>query len=263
MSMTSTSMPLLASQRLKGASQRGVSLVELLVGVAIGLLVALAALGVISFSRISSTTVTDTVRLQQDAGFIMRIIGLQLRQARSIALQDNLGGKVVYSPYTGTIAPGAPGETAVFGTEGGGVALPDTITIGTGILNNLTTDCLGFLQAPADTLVSTFDVNGNALRCRTPANTEPLVDNVEDFQVWYGVRNPATANLRYLNANQVGAANWATVGAVMVCIRMSGRTQSAPNVGAATPGCQPNEAIPRDGRVRRVYRQIFTLRNPA
>lgn len=245
-------------------SERGVSLVELLIGLAIGLLVSLAAMGVITFSRISSTTVTDTVRLQQDASFIMRIIGQQLRQARSVALEttviDSSVGAVGYRSYQGTVPPGGAGEVAVFGVEGG--ANPDAITISTGVLAGFTADCLGFQPAGGDTIVSTFEINAGSLRCRTPANTEPMIDNIEDFQIWYGVRDPATGNLRYLTAAQVGAANWATVGSVLVCLRMSGVTDTAPNTGAVFLGCG-NEAVAWDGRIRRVFRQAFMLRNPA
>lgn len=251
--------------RQPGGSERGVSLVEMLIGLTIGLLVSLAAMGVITFSRISSITVNDTVQLQQNANFIMRIIGQQLRQARSVALMttqvDASVGAVGYSTYQGTIPPGGANEVAVFGTEGG--AAPDTITISTGVLNGLTTDCLGFQPAAGDTIVSTLDINGNSLRCTTPANNaQPMVDNIEDFQVWYGVRNPVNGNIQYLTAAQVGAPNWASVGAVLVCLRMSGTTQNAPDVGAAFVGCR-NEAVAWDGRVRRVFRQVFTLRNPA
>ena len=247
-------------------TQRGLSLVELLVGVAIGLLVTLAALGVVSFTRMSSTTVSDTVRLQQNASFIMRVVGMQLRQARSVApltsQQDAGIGSIGYGAYQGTVPPGGAVEVAVFGTEGG--ANPDSITISTGSLPNLTFDCLGFEQLPSNTIVSTLDINAGSLRCRTPANNEPMVGNVEDLQIWYGVRDPLTGNVRYLDANQTAAAGWTTVGTVMVCVRMAGTSQLAPNLGAGNNflGCQ-NEVVPWDGRVRRVFRRVFALRNIA
>lgn len=253
------------SKRRPGLAQRGVSLVELLVGVAIGLLVTLAALGVVSFTRMSSTTVSDTVRLQQNASFIMRVVGMQLRQARSVApvtsQQDAANGSIGYGAYQGTIPPGGAVEVAVFGTEGG--ANPDSITISTGSLPNLTFDCLGFEQLPSNTIVSTLQINAGSLSCQTPANNQPMVGNVEDLQIWYGVRNPATGNVQYLDANQATAAGWTTVGTVMVCVRLAGTSQMVPNLaGNNFLGCQ-NEIVPWDGRVRRVFRRVFTLRNLA
>jgi len=259
----------ITSRRSSGRSERGVSLVELLIGLAIGLLVTLAALGVIAFTRISSTTVSETVRLQQDATIAMRIIGTQLRQARAVAIQttsvDAAEGAVGYRAYQGTTPPLGGSEVAVFGTEGG--AGSDSITISTGVLNGVTTDCLGFEPAaPANTIVSTFDVNAGTLRCRGAGAFQPMLDNVEDLQFWYGMRNAATGNLQYLTANAVGSANWNAVSTVLVCVRLAGIAQTAPNLGAAgnpaTVGCQ-NEAVAWDGRIRRVYRQVFTLRNAA
>lgn len=245
-------------------AERGLSLVELLVGLAIGLLVTLAALGIISFTRISSTTVTDTVQMQQDATIAMRIIGQQIRQARSVGLQTTQAdGRVGYTAYTGSTPPGAPSDVAVFGVDGN-AAQPDTITISTGVLNGLTTDCLGFgPPAPADTIVSTLDLQGGTLRCAgTTTAAQPMIDNVLDFQVWYGVRDPVTGNLQYLA--QPAAAAWPTVRTVLVCLHLVSATTTA---AIPAPGNLPldcaNQPVAWDGRIQRVFRQVFSLRNLA
>lgn len=269
--------------------QKGLSLIELMIGITIGLLVSLAALGALTFSRVSATTVSDTVRLQQDASVAMRMIGHQLRQARAVALQEIAVfadvASVSYAAYTGVTPPGAPpggaDEVAVYGVNG---AAFDSFTVSFSASPSVaSTNCMGVntLAPGTNTIASSFDVVTASLRCRglnadiaTPAPANAVIDNVEDMQVWYGVRDAAN-NIRYITANQVGVLPWPTnlpptvawsnVGAIMVCLRLAGTSRTnptAPPVGAELRGCQ-DEVIPWDGRFQRVFRQVFTLRNPA
>jgi type IV pilus assembly protein PilW len=75
-------------------AQRGVTLIELLVGIAIGLLVVAVAMGALMVSRGVSGTVSDASSIQQQAAFAMRTIGLQLRQAGSLRLNLDPGTTV-------------------------------------------------------------------------------------------------------------------------------------------------------------------------
>ena len=86
------------------------------------------------------------------------------------------------------------------------------------------------------------------------------LDNVEDLQFWYAVRLPGVLPLQvqYQTANNV--ADWRFVEAVQVCVRLAGTATNNPTGGQATVGCN-NENIADDGRIRRVFRQVFTLRN--
>ncbi|MDR0258920.1 MAG: prepilin-type N-terminal cleavage/methylation domain-containing protein, partial [Comamonas sp.] len=70
--------------------QQGFSLVELMVGMAVGLLVMAAASVALLASRNLSVTVSDASHLQQQASYVLRIIGLQLRQAGGLHLNLNL-----------------------------------------------------------------------------------------------------------------------------------------------------------------------------
>lgn len=255
--------------RLTRRNLRGVTLIELLIGISIGLLVTLAALGTMTFTRITTTTVSDTVRMQQDASVVFRMIGQQIRQARSIALQQQaLNADVTiadYAPYTGVTPPGAPREVAVYGVEGG---VSDAFTVSFSLSPVDSRHCMGFATvAPVtNTVFSSFDVTNGALRCRASdgsGNAQEIINNIEDLQVWYGDRDPLTSNIRYRNAAQVGNLNWGNIGSVMICIRLAGTSRSAPQPAVNNfRGCQ-NELIPWDGRFRRVYTQVYTLRNPA
>lgn len=259
-------LKLRAQQRMQ---ERGVTLIELLIGISIGLLVTLAALGTMTFTRISTTTISDTVRMQQDASVVFRMIARQIRQARSIALQPqsvNVDVTIAdYGPYTGITPPGAPREVAVYGVEGGA---SDAFTVSFSLSPVDSRHCMGFATvAPVtNTVFSSFDINNGAFRCRASdgsGNAQEVISNVEDMQIWYGDRDPLTNNVRYRTATQVGALNWGTVGSVMICLRLAGTSRSAPQPAANNfRGCQ-NEIVPWDGRFRRVFTQVYTLRNPA
>jgi type IV pilus assembly protein PilW len=233
-------------------SQSGISLLELLIGITIGLLVALAAVGSLSYTRVSSTSVGDSSRLQQDAATAFRIIGHHLRQGGARRLQP-LGGStnVEFNPnYGGFGTAAAP--IVITGTDG---AATDTVQISYDAEPSLTTsDCLGNTPAAsANNVTNTFALSGNELRCTGIGNSPaPIIEGAEDLQVWYGVRSGTT--LQYQSA----PASFASVETVMVCLRLRGELTGTP--GAVVSGCN-GENIANDGRIRRVFFRVFNLRN--
>lgn len=89
-------------------SQKGVTLVELMVGIAIGLLVISVAVGALMVSRNISGTVSDATGIQQQAAYAMRVIGQQVRQAGSLRLNLdplNSGDDYLIPVALETIAP--------------------------------------------------------------------------------------------------------------------------------------------------------------
>ena len=66
--------------------ENGLTLVELLVGISIGLLVIGVATGALLASRGISGTVSDATNIQQQAAYAMRVIGQQVRQSGSLHL---------------------------------------------------------------------------------------------------------------------------------------------------------------------------------
>ena len=66
--------------------QSGATLIELMVGITIGLLTVAVATGALMVSRTVSGTVTDASQLQQQASYAFRVLGQQLRQAGSMRL---------------------------------------------------------------------------------------------------------------------------------------------------------------------------------
>lgn len=255
--------------------QRGVTLIELMVGITIGLMVSVAAVGTLVYNRVASTTITDTVNLQQDAAAVMRMIGRQLKQAGAVPAEDyvdltNPGlttQKFVYrSDYIG-LDNTQPVPISIRGTNSG---VEDTLTVSFSNVANISallSDCMGNSPDPLDAtenvVTSQFSLDDGSIRCQgTDAgdDPQPVIPNVEELQIWYAVRDPAVVPpaIRYFQADAV--ADWAAVEAVQVCIRLVGASGNNPTGGAATADCTGG-AVADDGRIRRVFRQVFTLRN--
>lgn len=240
--------------------QAGFTLVELMVGLTIGLLVAIAAMGSLIFTQISSKSVGDSTRMQQDAATIFRIAGFHLREAgavRIIAATPGTENVVFTASFNGFGTTGF----AITGTEGAAGA-PDVLNISHDIAPELDArDCLG--NAPAAGAVridNSFAVNNQAeLTCTGTSalvGAQPIALGVEDFQVTYGVRTGGS--VQFFSAN--GILSWDSVESVRICLQMSGETAGNPNPTVAIVGCN-GAAAAADGRIRRVFRNTFNLRN--
>lgn len=244
-----------AHRRRPASSQAGVSVIELLVGLVIGLLVSVAAIGSMSSTKATSTTVSDSTRLHQDAATAFRTIGHHLRQAGAQQLSDVGGGNVEFnSMFEGYGVVGSP--QALHGSDGPSNAA-DMLEISHDIETSINAaDCLGQIGSPVAGIKNRFELVNGSLRCLGSANAVPgpLIDGVEDFQVRYGVRT--NDNLQYQNT----PANWNTVEAVMVCLRLVG--QAGGHAGGVITGCR-GENIANDGRIRRTFVRVFSIRNIA
>ena len=227
-------------------TQRGVTLVELMVGIAIGLLVVAVATSALMVSRGISGTVSDASGLHQQAAHAMRVIGQQVRQAGSLYLNLNPTGAATNDPAAPValevVSRGADasGNTsfnptkdtlATQQTSDGRTILgvgyrryPEPLFDGTTI--SLARNCIGE-QGGAGTndkrIESIFmlDNDGN-LRCGDNPNSkpslgftslptspgQPIIRNVANFRVRYLVQNLATLGAPEIN--YVDAASFNT-----------------------------------------------------
>lgn len=267
--------------------QMGASLIELMVGITIGLLVVLAALGSLVYTKVSSTTMVDATRLQQKADLAFRIISFQTLQAGSMELNNNTtsqdpGTVTLSAAYTGidpniTLQPTL--IASVHGVNGDDTTTRDVLRIsyqdnGIDTLLSTARDCLGQITAEATkgiNVTNTFSYlpvagGGGDLRCQgaaAGATPQPILDGVEDFQVTYGVRTVTAAgaeNFQYFTANNV--TNWSNIQTVNICLQLRGDSLGNPQPGmAAIVGCAPPTTVANDGRLRRVFNRTFSLRN--
>lgn len=241
-------------------NQAGVSLIELMVGITIGLLVVVAAVGSLMYTRVSSTTVGDSSRLQQDAATAFRIIGHHVRQAGARRIQNvsATNPNVQFNPaYSGF---GTTTTTVVLSGAEGASGATDTLRVSHDADPTIgVSDCLGQVPSTAN-VTNTFTLVGGELRClgsATGSTTQAIIAGVEDFQVWYGVRTGLGVNstLQYANASSV---TWDRIETVMVCLRLAGDLSNNPGVDVT--GCN-GETISADGRIRRVFRRVYFMRN--
>lgn len=265
-------------------AQRGITLVELMVGIAIGLLVVVAAVGTLVTTQVTSTAVGDSARLQQKADFVFRAVGFQLRQAGGLDVvapspgSDLVAYSTSFTGYGGVTSP----NLIVTGVEGG--VSPDTLRVSYEEQVGVSRDCLGALPVgtvPGNRRVdSQFSVVGTELVClgNGAAAPQTIADGVEDFQVTYGVRTvitpspgisapvvrvPDIANYRFFNADTAPfgtAVTFNAVNAVTICLRLRSDLKDTARQAIGVQGCD-GAAIAGDGYIRRVYRSTFLLRS--
>ena len=268
--------------RSRLTSQSGVTLIELLVGLVIGLLVVVVALGTLVVSRQVSSTVTETSQLQQQAAYAFRIIGQQVRQASSIKLN------LAYGLPAGTAFDAA--DTVAFETgfdrktkSIGGVDTPATgqYKLSLGYQNyeekvfnetvpkSLLRNCLGE-QTPASALTSGFVLSKAAgapsgdLSCAGSGGAQPLISKVSDFQVRYLVQDAGTTSptITYASAT-TASANWPSVFGIEVCLELVG-DEVVPTAGATYRDCSWNTGDAekaRGDRLRMVFRNTYQIRS--
>ena len=204
--------------------QRGMGLVELMIGMTIGLIV-LIALGYFFLgSTQANRTHNDVSRMQESGRNAMEILGSAIRQAG----------------YPGLGEPAFVG-TALTGTDGN----PDTITVEYYAQDGGEVDCAGANVAEGTTVTSEFEVNGSLqLTC----NDQPVADNIKDMQITYGIDSNKDGVIESYKAAP-SAIEFGQVAAVNIALTVRG-----PTANAATGG---------DGFLRQTYTSTFTVRNQA
>lgn len=272
--------------------QSGASLMELMVGITIGLLVVLAAIGSLVFTRVSSTTMVDATRLQQKADAAFRLINFQTLQAGAVELNPTVDPATVafsmdYAGFDPTVT-GLPSTVSVHGVDGNGTTTQDVLRIS--YEDNVSVrDCLGqrsAMPAGVDNVFTYMPITGGGgnitcLGAAVGATAQPILDGVEDFQVLYGIRtvNAGVAGFQFYNAAQInGLANiaddatgisgpvnpWTRVNTINICLQLRGDTRGNPRPGWTTANAIPpcgTVLDTNDGFLRRVYSRTFSIRN--
>lgn len=276
--------------------QRGVTLIELMVGLVIGLLVIAVAMGALMVSRGVSGTVSDASGIQQQGAYILRVIGQQLRQAGSLYLNpDPVGGAStdVLSPVVFEIKADAHDGGNSFGQQDAIVGGDDTVstgfrryqdnvffadnasssTVGTDFLAR---NCVG---APGndktdERIESVFTfVNGNLECGGNGAAAQPIAQNVAQFQVTYMVQTTdgAGTKVQYTKGSDMPAAAtdpvWRRVQGVQICLVLYGTESINLPAGSSYTDCQGNSVDMttltglRKNRMHLLFRNTFQLRS--
>jgi type IV pilus assembly protein PilW len=248
-------------RRASRCSECGLSLVELLVGLSIGLLVILAAISALSLSRGVSGSVSDLSQLQQQGSYALHVIGSQFRQTASSDPVFDPDNKVY--AFAGDSAKVGTTSAAVWGRDGTGTAA-DSVSVAffPSPLSESPPklwqrDCNGeSLDQGVKLLQTTLSVDNGQLMC-TGLRKLAVIRNVSDFRVNYRVRTDD--GMRVMNATAVDKAKlWNAVSAIEVCLDLIG-DEKAPDAGTAYTDCQ-GQTRSRNGRIHLVFHNTFELR---
>ena len=238
-----------ATRMTSKTRNRGYSVAELLIGLGLSSLVVVTALAVYQISRQSWQAMSAKDALYQNAIVAFRAIRRQAEldgAAYLIAGGDNL---VTLSP-----------------------TYPDTNYANDGlVLSHWSgvdpSDCQGNSSAGTNAIVSnSFKRNTNKeLTCKdtnaTGSSYQALAEGVEDLQTRFAQVNPILQTLQWVQASELFGSPH--VVAVEVCLRLATPVRLPVDVRATSTsitGCR-GETIAADGKLRRVFRQIFALRN--
>lgn len=252
--------------------QAGLTLIELMIGLAVGLLVVAVATVSLLGSRSVTGAVSDISGIQQQAAYVMRTFGTQLRQAGSLYLDLGLDadGEGEITSATAFQLRGN-NEQAINEDEGTGAVTirftgyeePTFANAGP-----ISRNCLGAPGSiPAGTttsIESIFTLNGTDLRC----NDQPIAQNVAAFQVRYLLQGTDQDDPTMLYTNSAGVADWNRVQGVEVCLVLFGTERIDLPEGASYTGCDGSTAVnittlaaPRTNRMHYVFRNVFQLRS--
>jgi type IV pilus assembly protein PilW len=199
-----------------GTKQGGVSLVELMVAMTIGLIL-LTAIGSIFLSSKQTARVGDNLsRMQENGRFAIDLLGKNIRVAGYT--------KISFAPPA--LFGNAPSPTSFSGK-----ALSNDIVTGSKAGSNSITisydsdiDCLGAV-APGGRATNAFFINvNNQLMCSSNGASEVLLDGVEDMQILYGVLTGL--NTSYLIAPNANASTVVRLCLLFKTTDTSGTTQA-------------------------------------
>ena len=278
--------------------QRGVTLIELMVGIAIGLLVVAVAMGAVMVSRGVSGTVSDASGIQQQGSYVLRVIGQQLRQAGSLYLNpDPVGGgdtDVLTAVVFEIKADGHDGGNS-FEQQDALAGGADTVTTGfrryedqVFVAANATSSSIGtdFLArncvgAPGNDStderiesIFTFTAADGTLRCGgNGVNNQPMAQNVAQFQVTYMMQTtgPTGTTVQYRQGSDMPAAgdpDWHRVQGVQVCLVLYGSEPIDMPAGSSYTDCDGITQVDmttltgaRKNRMHLLFRNTYQLRS--
>lgn len=257
--------------------QGGASLVELMVGLVIGLLTVLTALGAMAVSRQLTGTASDASQVPQQAAHALRVLGGQLRQAGPWALDPGTlaSDAARLLPPAADLGPTLRGmdqpAAGEFHLQLRTASLQEASHLATGALPkplHLLRDCLGESSSTQErmNLVSRFRWEQGQLYCQGQGTLQPLVSGVRDFQALYlqqrldRSRQPPVPRFRYAPAQDLAEADWSEVLAVEICLELEG-VEAVDNAGASYTRCNGDRSA-RPQRLQMVFRGTYHLRNP-
>ena len=239
-------------------SQRGYTLPELLIGMALSLVVIAAATSAYGTSKKTWSAMAAADAVHANARVALNNIHEQVHMAGAAYLKaNNSNGNFTVEISLNEDA----GQAALAGVNGNKSV--ESLTLGhRHALDAM--DCQGNTGSTHTTVRNDYKLNTNKeLSCKdlnlTNSTYQALAEGVEDFQLRYAEANPSTQTLQWKTANQV--TDMRQVLAIEVCLRVASiNTVHNTKSNSHLKGCQ-DEVLLSDGRVRRTFKRVVALRN--
>ncbi|WP_031361354.1 PilW family protein [Caballeronia sordidicola] len=251
--------------------QRGHTLLELSISVALGLLIVLATISLYRGQRSAYDHATETTRLRDAASTALDLIGQQVQMAGFVPAGTGQADRMppLFGCSSGrpTGSDAAPACEALASRSDGIVVRYAADTISTWPSSSgLPTDCLGQISA-GEWIVNRYYAKASSstvepeLYCEgsgKPGTGQPLVEGIERIKFGYWLKDASFS----VEAAAISQDRWSLVVAVDVCLVVRGDSPSA----TARPryaDCDGASVVSADGRIRQVFRRRIALRNVA
>jgi type IV pilus assembly protein PilW len=242
---------------MKPTHNKGIGLIELMVGLAIGLGVILAATVAYQAQRQSWLLIQSMHALHHNANAAFDHLQTSAQSANAVVLQGTPNGTVA--------------QLAIPSNEWGlveGNARSDAFALSHfRVLDRY--DCQGNHVGKQTLIRDSYQVNSKQeLTCKDTqsagATYQAIAEGVEDFQMLYAEHSQSqtsggSVQWQWKNADQI--VSTAQVVAIEICLRMvSTQLTNVPTV--EMKGCQ-GESVLSDGKLRRVFRRVVAIRSHA
>lgn len=239
-------------------SSRGISAVEILVGLAVGLVLVAGMSSMVVGSRKTSAAERNLAEMQATGRVAIDVLARELRKAGYSIDRER------------TVPEVFPAEAAPFVTAGA-VVVADAAGAGfsarfQGAGDTWTSDCLGNAVAQGHVVWQTIWFEDAALRCRARNQTlgtdqaAALIPLVEAFDVSYGVDDDGDG---FADAYRAAGAvtDWSRVVSVNLQLRVISAEDGLADAPQPYLGFDGAAVTPNDRRLRRSYATVVALRN--
>lgn len=227
-------------------TQRGLSLVELMVALTIGLFLLLGLGTMFSAMRQTSNARNGLSALQDSERMAMVFLGSAVQGAGSfpIGSSPNFNTAILEFPVAAASPPAPPyiASQSLSGTTG---ATPGTDILSVRFRSNPVSSTIGAIQGCSSSITSnnvlytnTFRVSGGNLECTQTQNgtttTTPMVSGVAGMTVLYGVDPGNTGSVTaYVTASSV--TNWLAIKTVNITLQFTNPLAGQPGQPATVP----------------------------
>ncbi|OFC69521.1 PilW family protein [Alteromonas confluentis] len=270
-------------------NQRGFSLVELMIALVLGLVISGAVIQTMISSRVTNSLNQSVGQVQESGRFIMARFGRELmevgRYDSIVTTVDGTVDSAIEAAFVQNRPIGLSGDYLSdinLGAKQGASGVSDELVVNQLGSEDCTGNRFGYPDGTQFHVVNRYYVNDNKLYCTgydgrvlrglrasaIASRSVILMDNVESFQVQYGVTDSVTTSqgqaVRYVTASQLPALR--TAGRQAVAIRlgillMSDRSEVS-QIAPRDIAVLNEAAIKTDNdRYYQVFTQTLALRN--